>query len=147
MGSGTMLKYAFVKYGVENFPKEILSFHNSLEELYEAEAAIVNQEFVDRSDTYNMKTGGAGGCGLVHKEESRLKMSVRKGIPVSTETRAKMSAAAKRRRDSAETKQKKSLARLGHQYSEETKRKLSIAQSLHQAKIRSISTVNQPYTL
>lgn len=61
MGSGKLLRYAFNKYGIENFSKEILFECNSLEELNEKEKEIVNQKFVERDDTYNLKVGGDGG--------------------------------------------------------------------------------------
>lgn len=58
MGSGKALHFAKIKYGIENFKKEIISFHDTIESLNEAEAAVVNKEFVDRADTYNLKIGG-----------------------------------------------------------------------------------------
>lgn len=59
MGSGKALHFAKIKYGIENFKKEIISFHDSVESLNEAEAKIVNKEFVKRKDTYNLYIGGA----------------------------------------------------------------------------------------
>lgn len=58
MGSGTRLAYAKRKYGVENFKKEILSVHETPEEMLAEEARIVDQEFVKRKDTYNITCGG-----------------------------------------------------------------------------------------
>lgn len=60
LGSGYQLKSAVKKYGKENFKREYIKICNSSEEMYELEADIVNEDFVKRSDTYNMKTGGAG---------------------------------------------------------------------------------------
>jgi len=61
MGSGTALKKAFKKYGLRNFEKEILQFFETKEGMYITEAEIVNEEFIKRKDTYNIKRGGTGG--------------------------------------------------------------------------------------
>jgi len=60
LGSGSQLKLAVKKYGKENFKREYIKICNSPEEMYELEAEIVNEDFVKRTDTYNMKTGGTG---------------------------------------------------------------------------------------
>jgi hypothetical protein len=60
LGSGSQLKSAIKKYGKENFKRDYIKICNSPEEMYELEADIVNEDFVKRSDTYNMKTGGTG---------------------------------------------------------------------------------------
>ena len=62
MGSGKHLKRALKKYGLQSFVKEILRFFETKEEMYITEAEIVNEEFVKRKDTYNIKYGGLGGC-------------------------------------------------------------------------------------
>jgi hypothetical protein len=54
MGSGTILKRAMAKYGADKFEKEILKFHSSQEEMFEHESQLVDQEFIDRDDTYNL---------------------------------------------------------------------------------------------
>lgn len=59
-GSGKRLMCAIKKYGKNIFKKEILEFFNSLEEMFDAERRIVNEEFVKRPDTYNIKEGGKG---------------------------------------------------------------------------------------
>ena len=60
-GSGLLLEYAVNKYGKENFVKEIIHRANSNQEMNEMEAKIVDEDFVARSDTYNLKLGGQGG--------------------------------------------------------------------------------------
>lgn len=57
-GSGTLLGYAISKYGLNNFEKEILSFYNNRMEVAKAEFEIVNEEFVNDPNTYNMTIGG-----------------------------------------------------------------------------------------
>lgn len=61
MGSGRRLGYAKKKYGIENFKKEILSTHETLEEMLTEEARLVNEEFLGRDDVYNLTLGGRGG--------------------------------------------------------------------------------------
>lgn len=66
IGSGTVLKKAIKKHGKEKFFKEILKFHPSEKEMYAHERAIVNEAFVARPDTYNLKLGGAGGFDYIN---------------------------------------------------------------------------------
>ncbi|WBF78789.1 endonuclease [Acinetobacter phage vB_AbaM_DLP2] len=70
MGSGRYLNNSKSKHGVENFKKEILMFHDSEDEMFEMEALIVDQEFVDRKDTYNLKLGGQGGWDFINATTS-----------------------------------------------------------------------------
>ncbi|AZU98596.1 putative GIY-YIG family Seg-like homing endonuclease [Acinetobacter phage AbTZA1] len=76
MGSGKVLKRSIAKNGIENFKKDILMFHESEDEMFEMEALIVDQEFVDRKDTYNLKLGGHGGWDhITLSKEERVKLS------------------------------------------------------------------------
>lgn len=61
MGSGLSLKRAQKKYGLENFEKTILQTFNNQDDMYKAEAEIVNEEFLLREDVYNLALGGEGG--------------------------------------------------------------------------------------
>lgn len=61
MGSGHHLKNAIRCYGIENFRKDILQTFSSEEEMYKAEAEIVNKDFLLREDVYNIALGGNGG--------------------------------------------------------------------------------------
>jgi len=60
MGSGIVIKNAIKKHGKENFEKEILEFFSSQKEMYEKEYEVIDDEFVKRTDTYNIRTGGYG---------------------------------------------------------------------------------------
>jgi hypothetical protein len=58
LGSGNSLKKDIKRYGKENFKKEILKVFETLEEVLKEEAKIVNKDFVNREDTYNVLQGG-----------------------------------------------------------------------------------------
>ena len=61
IGSGIALKGAIQKYGRENFSRRNLSEWNDERSAYSEEERIVNKDFVDRGDTYNIGIGGKGG--------------------------------------------------------------------------------------
>ena len=66
MGSGKYIVRAIKKYGVKNFKKEILCECSSQEELNAKERELVNEDFVNRTDTYNLVLGGIQG--LSHEQ-------------------------------------------------------------------------------
>lgn len=68
LGSGKLLTKAIKKYGINNFSKEILHICASADEAFILEAQIVNEEFVARTDTYNIKVGGFGGWDHVNSK-------------------------------------------------------------------------------
>ena len=61
MGSGKYIKRAYIKYGIENFKKEILDFYPDAKSMFDAEATIVNREFIENDSNYNLAEGGKGG--------------------------------------------------------------------------------------
>jgi hypothetical protein len=67
-GSGKRLHQAITKHGIENFRKIILEFFDREEDMFAAEANIVNEEFVNDKQTYNMKVGGNGGWSYIHEK-------------------------------------------------------------------------------
>lgn len=58
MGSGFRLKKAFQKYGIENFKKEIIEFFDTMEDAFEKEHEIVNEDLIKLPECYNMQIGG-----------------------------------------------------------------------------------------
>ena len=67
LGSGTVLKAALKKYGLENFKKEILFILDSEEDMNLKEREIVNFDFCLREDNYNINLGGGGGFESLNK--------------------------------------------------------------------------------
>ena len=58
MGSGSRLNYAYKKYGIENFTKEILKFFDSRKECSDYEAEVVNEVLIEDPNCYNVILGG-----------------------------------------------------------------------------------------
>ena len=58
MGSGSRLKIAYQKYGIENFTKQILRFFDTRKECADYEAEIVNETLIDDINCYNIIPGG-----------------------------------------------------------------------------------------
>ncbi|CAL9955706.1 homing endonuclease [Vibrio phage D480] len=79
MGSGTALKRAYDKYGIDNFTKEIVSLHDTWELAYEAEAEIVTREMINRPECYNMKNGGLyNECVMTDDVKKKISESVKR---------------------------------------------------------------------
>lgn len=60
--SKTPFQFAVNKYGLNSFKRITLRVFDTKEEAFQLESLIVNQEFLQRPDTYNIKIGGSGGC-------------------------------------------------------------------------------------
>ena len=58
MGSGTRLRHAYDKYGIENFSKSIIKFFDSREDCARYESEVVSEELVNDSNCYNVILGG-----------------------------------------------------------------------------------------
>lgn len=74
LGSGTRLHYAYKKYGVENFNKEILKYFNTREEMYNYEASFVTEQLIEQNECYNLVPGGRG---MIHDTKSFNNVVVR----------------------------------------------------------------------
>jgi hypothetical protein len=73
IGSGVAIEKAIIKYGKENFKREILEFCLSYDELIDKEKIYVNKDWVSDKSNYNLKTGGQS-SGIL-SEESKNKIS------------------------------------------------------------------------
>lgn len=60
--SKTPFQYTVNKYGVDKFKRITLGVFDTKAEAFKLESLLVNDEFLKRSDTYNIKLGGEGGC-------------------------------------------------------------------------------------
>lgn len=58
----TPFQCAVEKYGPDQFWRSTLVIVDTKEEVAKLEALIVNEDFIKRKDTYNIKLGGEGGC-------------------------------------------------------------------------------------
>ncbi len=79
LGSGFRLQRAINKYGRDNFIKKILAEFESSDEMYIAEAELVDENFIKQQDTYNLKEGGCGGWKDTHQLPD-YKDRVKRGI-------------------------------------------------------------------
>jgi hypothetical protein len=83
MGSGKLIKKAIKKYGIKNFKRDIMFIYDNIKDAETKEREIVNEDFVERDDTYNLVIGGNvlilkgeknGFFGKKHTEETKEKM-------------------------------------------------------------------------
>jgi group I intron endonuclease len=130
-GSGTAIKLAVKKHGIQNFKREVLVECTSEAALNFMESVYVGPEVVNDRKCYNLKTGGSA---WAHSEETKKKIgTAHKGMTRSEESKAKIGAAKKGMKHSVITKAKMSAASKGNQnmlgktHSEETKAKMSAA--------------------
>jgi group I intron endonuclease len=126
LGSGDQIRSAIKKYGRENFIRETLAEFSSCTDVYDAEAKLVNQEFVSRDDTYNICLGGRGGVNLTEDMKNKLRIA-NTGKKASPETRLKMSESRKGRTLSKEHIEKLISVHIGKKRSPETRSKISAA--------------------
>ena len=67
MGSGKIIKSAIKKYGIENFKKEYIDIFDNRQDMINMETKIVNEDFVEESNNYNIVIGGEGGFDYINK--------------------------------------------------------------------------------
>ena len=61
LGSGVLIKNYLYKYGKEHFKREIIHSGMTMDEAYELEGLIVDEEMVLHPDCLNLQCGGIGG--------------------------------------------------------------------------------------
>ena len=145
LGSGKILKLAIKEYGKENFSKIILFEYDNLIDAYLKESEIVNNEFINRTDTYNLVCGGSISPDrdpTIPRKILKGKDSPNYGRKLSEEQKQKIGKANKGRIKSIETRlklSKKLSGRIspmkGKQLSESDKQNKSIS-ALNKQKIQ-----------
>lgn len=103
-GSGKAIVNAIKKHGKESFTKEVLYIFDNEDEMNNKEKELITEEFVNRSDTYNLGVGGEGGPhfkGKKHSEETIAKIrkaaKAQKRTQFSEEARRKIGEATSKR--------------------------------------------------
>lgn len=130
-GSGVALKKSIAKHGKDNFKKEVLFVFQTEEEMNAKETELITEEFVARSDTYNMGVGGEGGAHFKGKSHSAETVARIKQSLSSDENKQKLADAGRKagslskgRKLSATARQNMSDAQR-KAISDETKKKIS----------------------
>ena len=88
LGSGTGLKRAIEKHGIENFQRHTLFSFDNVEDAYDKESELLNSLY-KLNECYNMRPGGRGIRGKIHfhSDEWRKKVSdAHKGKKLSEKT-------------------------------------------------------------
>lgn len=118
LGSGVGIHRAIKKYGRDNFRKDILATVDTEAFLYKLEAAVVNENFVSRRDTYNLNVGG-----------NRPPKSTPASNAKAAQTRTGMIRGPYKssKPASEQRKQRVRASLMGHVVSAETRRKMSLA--------------------
>jgi len=143
LGSGKLIKQAIIKYNPENFFKEYLAIFDNKEEAEKLESDLVDYNFVQRDDTYNLSLGGnvlilsgknhymygktwEEAIGSEKANVLREQVSKRfKGTVLTNSHKEKISFISKKRWSDPDFKQRMSNNRTGYTHSEETKMKIS----------------------
>ena len=136
MGSGKLLNKAFEKYGKDNFDKDILEYFTDYESALSREREIVDDEFLLREDTYNIRRGGSGGFDYINKNKLNDYDKTGENNPFynkthSDDVKKKLSVLATKQwagiPKSDEHKKKISESHLGEIFTDERKKRISEA--------------------
>jgi len=121
LGSGVLLKRSIKKYGSEKFDKKVIFRAKSMDIMYWIERMLVDEEYINRSDTYNLKIGGSGGWEHITSEMRVNQNKFKIGNKHSQEAKDKMSKASKGKKKSKTHCKNISLGQIGRKLSEEQK--------------------------
>lgn len=116
IGSGNVIKEAIKKYGRQAFKKEILFIYDNIQEAYRKENELVNKDFVEREDTYNLVCGGSVSPDYDHNKPRKILRGTQHpnfGKRLSEEVKTKISRSNMGRVKSPETRRKLSEANKG----------------------------------
>lgn len=140
LGSGTNLRFAIRKYGVNNFKFEILEMCDNRVELIKREKEIIKEEFLNDPNCYNLKLGGTGGfnsqthqfkcsqaAGIKHRKMLESDPNYRKKISLSRKETSK------RGHENGIIKSiQENYSWVGKKHSETTKKKIGEINSINQ---------------
>ena len=108
MSSSAIVAKAIKKYGLENFIKNIIHVVDTEKNMFAKEAKLVNEDFIKRSDTYNVTLGGRGGFYHINNdpvkraEVSKLSSKANKGVCRKITTQEEKDATSKRNKKALE---------------------------------------------
>jgi group I intron endonuclease len=132
LGSGKILKDSIIKYGKDNFKKEILEFFDSKQEAFNAQEKWINEFTTIVPSGYNISPVGGRGVRGWYQHSDETKEKIRKSNkgkshpPLSEEHKKKLSNIGKGRKQTQEHIIKKANARRGKKFSEESKKEKAI---------------------
>jgi group I intron endonuclease len=129
-GRGFALSAAMKKYGVETFEIESLQQCRNQVELDAAELLWIERLNTLAPNGYNIRLGGSHGK---HNESTKTKLRARIFTP---EWRARISAAAKRRKATPEQRQRQSERQTGRKISEEMRLRVYVGENNPRAKLK-----------
>jgi GIY-YIG catalytic domain/NUMOD3 motif len=136
-GSGVAIKKAILKYGKENFTKQVLEIFETEQEAYQKEYQIVNAEQINDPKCYNLTLGGNGGFSHINstdincgKNNSSKRPEVRKKISDSRKKTISKNPE-KYRKVAIENFKIATEKWRGSKHTEESKKKMSEAQIGH----------------
>jgi len=125
-GSGTAIKRAIKKYGKESFIKSILFEYDNSFDMFDKESELVDENFINSSNTYNLKTGGNGN--YQHSQQTKDKISKsNKGKMLSNDHKSKLRIIGFHRKHSQQTKDKMSKSRKGMIFTKDHCNNISIS--------------------
>jgi group I intron endonuclease len=141
MGSGTLLRRAIAKHGLDNFKKEILQFFDTADQALEYERQLVTRELVERKDTYNLNVGGSGSWHAANSNpELRKQKNAKAARSMNSKTWSDPEFRERKREQTSQLSKKlHAEGRLsapdwtGRKHKEEAKRKIGEVNSKHQS--------------
>ena len=131
IGSGLYLKNAILKYGKENFHREILHIFDNEQDMENKEKELVNREIISNKNYYNISLGGQGGVTVLYE-----------GHPLYDSVCRKLSVAQqKRKKDASEiTKELHKQKRVGMYGKKQSEKQKRIVSELNKGKPKSEKT-------
>lgn len=139
-GSGLHIQRSILKYGIGNFKKEYIQIFDNPVDMYNLERVIVNTDFANSKNTYNIKEGGNGGWLYLNRTGKNNSDSHRKQFTGIVKAKWKDVEFSNRMKkilsDTAKLSHKLGKIKYdnftGKHHTDEAKRKISLKNSIHQ---------------